>query len=204
MKKFCALAMLVLLGGCAGNITYSPPVQTDAQPNKMEVALPKAALWPRLVRNLSSEFFIINNLDENSGLINVSYSGDPAAYVDCGTVDSFVQNLRGKREYRFNDAASDERYETMIGGSLLLWHRETSLKGRMNIIVSEDGSHASLVAVNTRYILAIHSEAFAPNGNLVGNFSNTIDFDTGGVGHGATITCRPTGALERQVLSFAH
>src|SRR3546814_8710634 len=41
--------------------------------------------WDRLVRNLSSEFFVINNIEKASRIINVSFQTDaPERYVDCG------------------------------------------------------------------------------------------------------------------------
>lgn len=85
MNRIVPIFALIFLAGCAGKVTYTPPTQVDREPNVKKVFVSKRDLWPGFIKSLSSKFFIINNIDESSGLINVSYSGRPENYVSCGT-----------------------------------------------------------------------------------------------------------------------
>ena len=58
-----------------------------------------------MVAGIGDSFFVINNLDKESGFINVSYSGDPCMFVDCGRVNSDVTTAAaGKKTIIFQHA----------------------------------------------------------------------------------------------------
>src|SRR5579864_3356990 len=82
---------ILLLGAasCApvGTQTYSitPAPQVKVE-NDQTVPSTSDATWDRLVRQLSRGFYVINNIDKASRLINFSFSSDaPQDYVDCGS-----------------------------------------------------------------------------------------------------------------------
>ena len=204
MHRIAAIILIVLLAGCAGKVTYTPPGEAGSIRNTRTVQMPDAQVWSNLVRGLSKKFFVINNMDKSSGLINLSYSGDPSKYVDCGQMNSFVENARGKRSYIFDAASRHEIYETLLNGTLLNWDRTVGLEGRMNVLLTPLTTGSTRVRVNVRYILQLHAVASTPMGQVVGNFSKTITFDTGSPGRGIEITCQSTGELEREVLDLAQ
>ena len=83
-----------MASGCSGRLDYMRPQPRIYAPNTVTIDLSKDALWAKMIPALGKEFFVINNLDKASGLINISYSGDPERYVDCGIITSQVSNAR--------------------------------------------------------------------------------------------------------------
>lgn len=202
MKRIACVAALALLAGCAGKIDYTPPTTTPTQ-NSKEIARPRSEVWNELVPALSKNFFVVNTIDKSSGLINISYSGDPEKYVDCGQIHSYVKNARGERNYTFNGAAAHENYEVLNNNGLFGVVRSVDLDGRMNIVLEEPSPGRTLITVNARYVLTVKATINDMQGHS-SNLSEPISFNTGGEGHGQTITCRPNGAFEREILDLVH
>ena len=86
MKKvlFTVTVILLFTGCVGGRLTYTPPSVQAKINNSIVFDEPKDQIWKRAIVNLSSSFFVINNLDKESGLINLSYSGSPEKCIDCG------------------------------------------------------------------------------------------------------------------------
>lgn len=212
MKDLSVLALAALLVGCAGKIEYMRPMASPGpSPAQKEVDRSKDDVWARLVPELGKRFFVINNLDKSSGLINVSYNGDPERYLDCGVVSSYVKNAAGERSYNFSGAAAETRYEEMSPQSgLVRWHRSMNLEGRMNVIVEEYSKNRTRVTVNTRYVVQRTNRAWNASGQPFGANTDTISFNTGGrssfpPGRSGTGTeCVATGSLEDEILQAVH
>lgn len=202
MKKVVLTVILSLfIAACAGKTTYIPPTQTYKANNSVTINKPIAEVWKQIVPGLGSSFFVINNLDKQSGFINISYSGDPEKYVDCGIIDSYVKNARGKRTYRFPASSAYKEYETFENGQNLFFiKRKMNLDGRINIIVQELSANSTLVTVNIKYILT--KDIFGSNPQGQGNHMNDIiSFNTNGsASFPQQTTCFATGALEQEVL----
>ena len=58
--------------------------------NTITVNKSKEEVWKELIPQIGKNFFVINNLDKESGIINISYSGDPERYIDCGEIYSYL------------------------------------------------------------------------------------------------------------------
>jgi hypothetical protein len=86
------MLILVSLTACAGKVEYLRPNIGVPIANTRAVDMSRDELWTRLIPELGKRFFVINNLDKASGLINISYTGDPELYVDCGRITSYVKN----------------------------------------------------------------------------------------------------------------
>jgi len=206
MKHIFSIPLIFLLAACAGKVEYTPPSMAPSIDNTMEVQSSKDKVWKTLVTNLGKEFFVINNLDKDSGLINVSYSGDPQLYIDCGSIYSYVKNMRGERSHYVDGAQKVADYEVM-DGNLYFIHREMSLEGRINIIVVPTTKTTTQVSVNTRYLVTKKTSARLPD-RYVGSHSDTISFNSGqsatfpGSGKTTPTTCIPTGKLERDILNL--
>jgi hypothetical protein len=202
-------AIAALVAGCAGKLDYvRPTVQPSAYANFKVIDRPREAVWNASVPELSKQFFIINNLDKSSGLINVSYNGDPEKYIDCGRVTSYVMNARGERTYDFPGAKAQQSYEVMDPGKgLFIIERKMSLEGRVNLIFEEVGPNQTRVTANTRYV--VHRQLNGRNAanNIPQLQSDNISFNSGGssafpsMTDGRATECVATGALEREILS---
>lgn len=200
----CILVFLVFISGCiSGQNNYTPPKVYKAA-NSLAVDAPKDEVWKQLVKCLGSEFFVINNMDKESGFVNVSYSGDPMEYIDGGEIRCTVKNLAGKREYKFRAASPYARYESLgdDGITLFTCERRVDLEGRINIIVSEEDDSRTNVTVNTRYIITQKNSGQAASGQVFTLEPQVLSMNTGGsVTNSGGTTYRATGKLEEKILS---
>jgi hypothetical protein len=206
-KLIIAVLILTIVVGCAGKFEYTRPPALPTLNNSVVINKGKDELWKTIIPMLGKQFFVINNLDKDSGIINISYSGDPEKYVDCGWINSYVKNARGERTYRFPASKAYQEYEVMDmehGGGLYFISRKMNLEGRMNIIIEEIENAKSRVTTNTRYVLMKTINAR----NVQNQFNTSTDSISFNSGQEATFsgmpaaTCQATGKLEDEVLSL--
>ena len=110
---FVSLIPIALsIAGCGAvqsRIDYAPPSRAIAQnANVKVIKRSRDDVWSAAVPALGKQFFVINNIEKASGLMNVSYNGDPEKYIDCGRITSYVKNLRGERNYEFAGAKAHQ------------------------------------------------------------------------------------------------
>jgi hypothetical protein len=88
--RFVSLSLVaVVIAGCAGTNGYvAPDIKVEAISNTKLIEKSREDVWNAGIAALGKRFFVINNLDKSSGLININYSGDPEKYVDCGRITS--------------------------------------------------------------------------------------------------------------------
>ena len=160
------------LSGClySGEMGYVKPGPPAASANEKAVERAREAVWDTTVPELGKRFFVINNLDKSSGLINLSYTGDPERYVDCGSIKSHVKNLSIDRTYDIPAARAAQSYEVM-GATFYHVGMKVNLEGRVNLIFEKASPNRTNVTVNTRYVLTRTRDEKA---------SETISFNTGG------------------------
>ena len=206
-SKLMPILAAMLLAGCAGKVTYVRPSVTPLQgQNSKIIDKPREAVWNATVPELGKQFFVINNLDKSSGLINVSYSGDPEKYIDCGRINSYVKNARGERTYDFAGAKAQQNYEIMDPSGLLFIDRRMALEGRVNLVFEEVTPNQTRVTANTRYIVnrqrtvrnAVNNFPQTLNDSLTLNYGGTAAFPSDQ--NGNTSECSAPGYLEREVL----
>ncbi|MEJ1416994.1 MAG: hypothetical protein RPU91_07845 [Candidatus Sedimenticola sp. (ex Thyasira tokunagai)] len=202
MKNLLILIMAaIFLAGCAGKLDYRSPSNTYSVSNTITVDMSRNEVWKRIIPSLGSSFFVINNLDKDSGFINLSYSGDPEKYIDCGYIESYVKNARGERRYNFPAATAYKEYETFHDGiHLLFTKRKMDLEGRINIVVQDTGKESALVTVNTKYVVTKSITISDVQGRSQ-NLKDSISFNTNGsASFPQPTTCYATGDLETEVL----
>jgi hypothetical protein len=73
----------------------------------------------------------------------------------------------------------------------------------MNVVLEEPSPGRTLMTVNARYLLTIRATGNDLQGHNY-SINEPISFNTGGAGHGQTITCRPNGEFEREILALVH
>lgn len=204
------IAMTVFaLSACAGKVDYIRPIsQVDSSANVKIIDKPREVVWNASVPELGKQFFMINNLDKSSGLINVSYNGEPEKYIDCGRITSYVKNARGERTYDFAGAKGQQTYEIMQPGTgLFNIERKMSLEGRVNLVFEELSPNQTRVTANTRYVVQRQQVVRNTANNFPQTKSDSISFNSGGgtsfpaAADGRAAECVATGALEREILS---
>lgn len=206
MKRLLIVAAVAALAGCAGKQEYIRPAAPSAIENTKIIDKPRSQVWDAAVPQLGKKFFVINNLDKSSGLINLSYSGDPEQYVDCGRVISYVKNAKGERTYDFPGARANMEYEMMVDSAHLIFlKRRMDLDGRVNLIFEDVDGSKTRVTANTRYVVKrdfnvsdVHGNSRSLSDNVAFNSNGNATFPQTKVIEGAE--CRPTGALEREIL----
>lgn len=212
MKKahFGLCGLSILLVGCAGSLTYTAPSSYSIATNEKVVNKSLDSVWKSSVSQLGKRFFVINNLDKSSGLINISYSGSPESFIDCGRIVSYVSNARGERTYNFPAAQAETNYEIMSNG-LFRVNRKMGLDGRVNLIFESIGPNKTKVTANTKYVVTRTTSTQSVAGGFPATNTSTISFNSGGsasfpdtAGAGNPVTCRSTGALESDVLNSVN
>jgi hypothetical protein len=199
-----AMLLTLLISGCA-TLSYSPPAGGSRGENVATRPPSREAFWKLFVSNLSGEFFVINNLDKETGLINVSYSGDPEQFVDCGLITITSPDNR-----QFPASRGSESYNLSSGIHLFRISRQMELQGRVNIIVQEPEPSSTRVLVNTRYTLARRSTATDMQGRQSAAHTDSVSFNYGQdgtfppLGNYPAVTCRSTGNLERHIITTAQ
>ena len=206
-KVLSVLAVASALGvsACAGKLDYYGPTSPSSVNHKI-IDRDREQVWNDAIPRLGETFFVINNMDKSSGFINMSYSGDPGSYIDCGRITS-VENARGERTYDSPAAKEHQIYEVMADGFLLSVYRKMSLEGRVNLILEEIGPNQTKVTVNIRYIVNRTVEGKDMFQDFPVTRTDSISFNSGAGAHfpenidGRVTRCVPNGILERKILS---
>jgi hypothetical protein len=206
LQNLLIVTLLLIVGACAGKVEYTPPKLGTAKQEPVVVAGSRDQVWQKLINNLSQNFFVINNMDKASGFINVSYSGDPEKFIDCGTIYSFVKNVSGERTYLFSGSVPFKQYEIMEKGQLYAVSRKMNLEGRINVLLESQSSNQTRVSTKARYIVTKNT-SIQQIGGPSANFEQVLNFDSGNSaafppsGNGSSASCVATGQLEHEIIS---
>ncbi len=173
------------------------------------------ATWDVLIRELNSGEFQINaTIKENSTIRVLLQSKIPSPWVDCGSVTvNSKHKIFGDRNYNFLAANSvrylvaDEEVDELIDVE-----RRTTLNALASIKLTPT-RNGTQVSVEAHYVMKFRTREF---GRKITPrvLDESIDFSSSGqatvteeIREGAkmkvvTFVCRPTGALERQIVSI--
>jgi len=230
MRAGCVIlvaAVALAFSGCSAvprlssTFESEPPTQHHFE-NERYFDRPFEEVWDELVEELAKGFFVINNIEKASRIINVSFSiADPGDYVDCGRSHRTFASGKTTENYDYDISAS---CVYKIGRNVELsavtntMRRETDLEGRVNIYVAPKGE-GTLVTVNARYVFKTTASGIyevqaplATHRGTVNPTSATVNFDTanpgstiiGDVDDPFTLTCVSTGKLELEILGMAE
>jgi len=203
-KGLLILAGAMLITGCATSTSNYAPPKIESIQNSIVVDKPFDAVWDSLVKELSSDFFVINNIDKNSRLINISFSSNrPSDFVDCGVTSRSFKNLRGDHRYVYKTADSSEFAVTNDAGIAMNVRRASKLEGRSNIYVAPEGNGTN-VTVNTKYVVSVNMSGVTFDGRHVGSESFIFDPSTKQPFVGGSVTCAATGNIERRIINAVN
>ena len=211
-------AMLLTVGAMAVTACAAQPEATrpQAQPTAIErvVASDVEATWDALLSGIDSSDFTINSVAEADRTIRVLVqSAIPSTYVDCGEISVRSRHPEfGERNYNF-PAANSARYLVAdeSADALVDVERRTSLNALASVRLTPNGQ-GTTVSINTRYVMTFKTREFG-NDVETRNVDNRLDFQSLGsasqdeqIRVGAdtktvTVECRPTGELERRIVS---
>jgi len=211
MRVLLGVLAAAVLAGCAGKVDYLRPTAFVAPGANVKVInRPRDAVWAASVPEISKQYYVINNMDRSSGLMNLSYSGDPERFIDCGQIISYVKNARGERTYNFKGEKAAVGYEIMNEQGLFSIDRRMSLEGRVNLVFEEIAANQTRVTVNTRYVVTRSQTVRAAGDGIPRSGTDVINFNSGGRAafppnaRGEFSECAATGALERELLELVR
>ncbi len=191
--------------GCATKTSYIPPDQYDVT-NKVTVNKPFNTVWKKLLVSLSGDFFVINNIEKDSGIINVSFSSNtPSEYIDCGMTTRSIESF-SKNSTTYQSADSAE-YKIFSYPHWINVKRKTTLNGRANILLQDAGKSKTDVTVNAKYVMDVKLEGYLNNGRFIGSENFSTDGFTSrtsavmNVGEGQW-ECRSRGKLEKMIIDY--
>lgn len=204
-KVLLVTAIIFVATGCAtSNLNYTPPVITEIE-NQIVIGDPFDEVWDRLVKNLASDFFVINNIEKNSRIINVSFSSNtPTEWVSCGVSVREFSNARGKQMYEYDPSSSTRYTFADNAGNLFNAVRGSRLNGRTNIYVAPSDDEGTTVSVNTKYVVDVTLSYTNVYNQAAGNENFTFDFSTKQPQVTSDgVTCVAKGNLESKILDYA-
>ncbi len=195
------LAVVVLSAACGGRFEYAPPAGVETATLSRIVAKTTDDVWREAAAGSVQGRFVVNDADRRAGVITLTYSGDPERYVDCGSVTSYVKNVRGERTYRFPAAAAAVDYELMTGKEIVSIARQMALDARIVVTAAPVGITETRLTARAQYTLSRTMHIRDTQGG-VQTFAHLTRFtsDQDGTCPGA-VGCRATGALEADVLA---
>lgn len=165
LRKVAICVVAVVAVGCVSSGTstfrYQEPTTGPRIPNERIVEAPFPQTWDLFVRRLATSFFVINNVEKESRILNVSFSSDtPSRYIECGRSNRTVS--WGDQELEFNYEVAESSMYRIANGVWMASEfvglpmiaridRKTSLDGRINIYIAPEGDERTIVTVNARY-----------------------------------------------------
>lgn len=216
MKKtyiaLCYTLCMFFLGGCAAQTStvFSQPniIKKD---NSRVFTATLDAVWESAIKSLSKDFFVLDNIEKQSGIITLSYALDnPEPYIDCGIMT--ISNKGGFSNTGSISYPYAQKYTELFVADGTPHPkpaiRRTKLSGKINIVFSKIGQNNIEVTVNTRYILDImldgmryvplgytgYMQPYSVTSNISFNTGETGRHDTGGG------MCLPKNTLEQMIL----
>ena len=211
VRKTLSLIIMctTVLTGCVSiTSSYTNPHHYEVQTEKI-VPIAFDRFWDAYVAELSKTFFVINNIEKESRIINVSFSSNaPSEYVDCGSANRTFNHIDvGKRSFNYNVAGSSS-YLYGVENTNFYWtvHRITLLDGRINIFMAPKGEQ-TLLRVNTRYVWSVDVSTTQRGPS---EYKEKITFSSGKLGRGRQegehprIHCYSKGFLERTLLDLVE
>jgi hypothetical protein len=205
--KLWVLVPVLPLVGCAAKQDYVRPTAPTAPSNWKVIEKPRDIVWNGSVPALGKQRFVINNMDKASGLINITYTGDPKRYIDCGQVSAYVKNAREERSYDFPGAAASKSYEVTLPQGLFRVDRKMALEARTNLTFEELTPSSTRVTATTRYVVTRTMHVTDAN-NKSNTLTDTVSFSSAARASfpahkdGRATECIPTGLFETEVLSL--
>jgi hypothetical protein len=196
LSMLLAAAMAGCTTGTPPEVGYLPPAGPPVNINRALVGQPRELVWTQVIDHLQQAPVQITQIDEESGTIVATYSGNPEPYVTCG----WIVTHRPGDLAQVPAAIQHTTLERIVQGSRMELARDLRLDGRIVVQVTPQGEETVVTAQST-YVLTKSIETGYGGGNVRGRATETLSFGTGEPGEFEKGTvCQPTGALELAAL----
>ena len=205
MKTLLLLAALSVTG--CSQMTYSPPTVPAKTSNSITIAQPRDAFWPAFTAALKAGPYPVKNVDDDKGVINLSYSGDPEKFLDCGEIagQSYGQASQSPA------ARANQTFQVILTTfSVYTLTRQLSLDSNVDVSVKAIDPQRTTVAVNTGYVLN-RKTALKVDEYEIRGVADSIAFNGDGAGVFEKVfpddeppTCRSRGVMEKEILAIAE
>ncbi len=200
--KLWAVLVALLVAGCSSSqplkdmVGYVPPTSFPAQPKRTLVADSPEQVWSQLVNFLEASAFEIDHIDESKKLLVARYSGDPAPYIDCGSIVTHTNGTLGQVAGSTN--AVQLNYE--LEEQPVVLNRSLNLDSRIIVRLS-DQPQGTVIKTDTTYVVTKTVDVADPSGVIREGSRETVSFEAGGRGEFSKGTaCQPNGSLDLAVL----
>ena len=210
MNKIHWLVITVValtLSGCvSGELKYTKP-KIPKKPIQTSKVIDKDfnSSWKEMVANISTHHLVINNLEKDSGLINISFSSDnPSKYIDCGRWKGYVKNMQGRNDYEYKGEAST-RFSHINGTNILTTNRTSNLTGRVNVLLQSVENNQTKINVNVRYVLSVKDRISTSQPNVypgVDTWYISLGTNQTGRNSSGQTQCISNGSLEKLLLGY--
>lgn len=211
MRSVVAVGLAGLLvlsvAGCAAKLAYTPPGNPPAPVGEKVVLLPFDQAWEKVIANAGRTFFVINNIEKASGFVNLSYSGNPEEFVNCGYFDLQSKNIEGQKSERYSVARERQVIHQRTGINVDTYYRnEASLEGRANLILQKVGLAETKMLVSVRYVVRRKLKQLSGASPLPPDRDSSASFNSGQVGYLSddsgvqSFSCVSTGRFENTLL----
>lgn len=203
-----------VLSACAAEAPKDTPAAPGPTAVEQVVSTDVEATWNALISGIDGREFKINSLAEQDRTVRVLLqSATPSRFVNCGEISVRSKHPDfGERNYNF-PAANSARYLVADekADALVDVERRASLNALADIRLTPNGQ-GTLVSISTRYVMLFKTREYG-NNIKARSFDSRLDFPSLGrasqdeeIREGArmktvTVECRPTGELERRIVS---
>ena len=207
MIKYRLVILLIFVSMIAiscviGKVSYIAPEGLKSTNNSVVLKESRDKVWMKLIDGIGKSFFVIDNIEKDSGLINISFSDDPCRFISCGTANSYVLDAQGKRKYNFPGCIEYKEYEEFNKGNLFIIRRWITLDGRASIIVQKR-NNGTLVKVNVRYVVIKEAKNYDPSYRFIRtNLSSIIFNSNGGESFSNGMKCYADGQFEKMIFNM--
>jgi hypothetical protein len=212
LKNVLIVGLCLIVTSCAqrkGPInfeqTYTPPELDRSFTNTVVLNQNFQDTWNQIISNLAKTYFVINNVEKDSRIMNVSFSvTEPQKYVDCGRSKRTVELRSGvtlEKEYEVTKSVTVPLAYPVLYGTPgsgfaaattianILWDygvvekkRWTALSGRSNIYLAPKGKNQTEVSVNTKFKFGVNDRRIAIVGEHIVAAPFTIGYTTNSPG----------------------
>jgi hypothetical protein len=193
---------VLLLAGCSHDqplrdmVGYVPPTSLPGQPKRTVVRGEPQQVWATLMGLLERSAFEIDYTDIDKQLIIARYRGDPAPYVDCGSI--VIQD--GGALGQIAGAAPLVALNHQQNDQWVVLRRSLDLESRI-IIRLQEQSPGTAISTDANYILTKSVGVETTSGDIEESGSETVSFHAGERAEFSKgTTCQPNGALDAVIL----
>lgn len=194
MKKTERLTLILIFSsllyiGSGATGTYIPPSQIAEPKQSITIDTDFNTVWNKTIAYVGDTFFVIDNVEKDSGLINLSFSAsDPRQFIDCGKCnitsgkDSGQTVEEATPQFQFNQC-----------------NFTTKLSGKINIIVTKIDDHKTKIKINTRYVVNRLITCPGPH-NIPITKAADLTFTSNSTGSFGDLVCGPKNTLETMLI----